>query len=514
MAPSHASDFRSGVWPKVLQGNDMPFKVYIYSHAITSPPRDVPCWTYISDGLEQKGQPEVVFTILRRPNEHEENFTEAPVEWMRCVYGLATGGLNLQTGQMCDLVFENDRALIKLNDFAILQNKNKWMSMQRFGGIVHGISARCALTGIPQEVLPADYHAVIALTHEEAEVARRFGVTRVVSHVGLGVRWFPHPPFVDRDREDSVSMADQVESFRAKLPLARIYGLSGMVIDDDIVLTIPRREETRTLLRKHVQEIPMTDALAFECFMTKAADCGYVWKTGQTKPMMYGAHFDETRHTNLGFIVCTPWDKTNTWSHLEDGFGVILDSTSWKAVRDAMANTQDIVVNLENGADRMRFHLKWEKTVYHNPIDGTEMNREWETYTPSTSGPRPDRPSYPHIEVGEIVLLVQPPSGHVDVHDLVVYLDRVVEVMAGIVPTTPIPVEGNSDVGRQILIELEIPKCEGWLKLAMYPSMDGLSLGEAMPKIALVPQPSTLSTIKFQLFLNVWGYQGSSGHLS
>ncbi|KAK6421785.1 hypothetical protein LTR81_005352 [Elasticomyces elasticus] len=102
-----------------------------------------------------------------------------------------------------------------------------------------------------------------------------------------------------------------------------------------------------------------------------------------------------------------------------------------------MANTQDIVVNLEDGANRMRFHLKWEKTVYHNPLD----EQEWQAYTPSTSGPRPDRPSYPHIEVGQIVFLVQPPSGHCDVHDLVAYFDRVVEIMAGIVPITPIPVK-------------------------------------------------------------------------
>jgi hypothetical protein len=37
-----------------------------------------------------------------------------------------------------------------------------------------------------------------------------------------------------------------------------------------------------------------------------------------------------------------------------------------------MQNTQDIVVNLENGVHRMRFRLEWAKTVYHNPIDGTE----------------------------------------------------------------------------------------------------------------------------------------------
>lgn len=238
-----------GAWPKVLQGQDLKFTVYIYCHEITYPPRNIPCWTYVSQGFSQNNQPEVVFTVLRRPDEHEENFPEAPVEWMKLVYAMAGSGLNLETGQMCDLVFENNSMFIKLNNFIFPQHANKWMSMRRFGGIVHGISLACALTGVPRVAIPDDSHHVIALTHEEAAVARQFGVTRVIGNVALAVRWFPHPPFIDRDREDCVVMADQAGSFRTKLPIARIYGFSGMVIDDEIVLTIPEGEE-----EEHVQE--------------------------------------------------------------------------------------------------------------------------------------------------------------------------------------------------------------------------------------------------------------------
>lgn len=279
-----------GAWPRVLQGRDLKFTVYIYCHEITYPPRNMPCWTYISQGFSQNNQPEVVFTVLRRPDEHEENFPEAPVEWMKLVYAMAGSGLNLETGQMCDLVFENNYMFVKLNNFVFPQDENKWMSMRRFGGIVHGISDACALTGVPQVAIPGDSHHVIALTHEEAAVARQFGVTRVIGHVGLAVRWFPHPPFIDRDREDCVVMADMAGSFRTKLPMARIYGFSGMVIDDEIVLTIPEGEEKRSMFRKHVRDTPLSAAMAFECFMSKEADSGFVWKAGQANPMAYGAN--------------------------------------------------------------------------------------------------------------------------------------------------------------------------------------------------------------------------------
>src|SRR4051812_46569159 len=60
----------AGVWPKVIQAGNMKFSVRVYSHEIKFPPRDLPCWTYISQGLYQNKQPEITFTILRRPNEN------------------------------------------------------------------------------------------------------------------------------------------------------------------------------------------------------------------------------------------------------------------------------------------------------------------------------------------------------------------------------------------------------------------------------------------------------------
>lgn len=283
--------FSSGAWPKVLQGQGLIFTVYVHYHEITFPPKNLPCWTYISQGFSQNNQPDVVFTVLRRPNESEEDFPEAPVEWMKLVYAMAGSGLNLETGQMCDLVFENNLAFIKLNNFIFPQNVNKWMSMRGFGGIVHGISDQCSLTGIPGAIIPHDFHRVIALTHEEAAVAREFGVTRVIGHIGLAVRWFPHPPFIDRDRGDCVDMADQAGSIRTTLPIARIYGFKGMVINDEIVFTIPGGEGKRNMFRKHVQDTPLSAAMAFECFMSQEADSGFLWKTGQTNPIVYGGNW-------------------------------------------------------------------------------------------------------------------------------------------------------------------------------------------------------------------------------
>lgn len=192
---------------------------------------------------------------------------------------------------------------------------------------------------------------------------------------------------------------------------------------------------------------------------------------------------------------------------------VILRPATWKAVKDAMENTQDIEVPLEKGGKRMRFCLEWEKNVYHNPIDGTETKASWKAYRPSGPPPR-DVPSYPHLKWSETVFLVEPPPGHCDAQELATYLFQILKILADAIPVTPIPLQNISEVGRQVIVEIEVPKCEGWLKMAMYPSMEGLSLEQVLPKMAQLVQPRTASRVKLQLIINVWGYQGPSAQFS
>lgn len=82
-------------------------------------------------------------------------------------------------------------------------------------------------------------------------------------------------------------MADQAGSFRTNLPIARILGFSGVIVDNEIVLTIPEGEKKRDQFRQHVRDTPYSAAMAFECFMTEDADSGYIWKAGQKEPMAY-----------------------------------------------------------------------------------------------------------------------------------------------------------------------------------------------------------------------------------
>jgi hypothetical protein len=277
-----------GAWPKVVKLGNSSFTVSIHNHVVTSPPNQLPCWTYISNGLSEVQQPEVVFTLLQRKNENVEAFPEAPLEWIRTVHLLASGGLKLQPGQMIDLVFDKGMAFHKINKVMLVQDTKRWQNMNRFGGLVLANPLSNTTLGLPQDTLPRLTYNTVALTHEEAVVARQFGVTRVIGHVGISVRWFPYPPWIDRDRGDTVNMADQAGSIRIGLPMARMLGLNVMNIESDIIFTIPDDEETKKAFKDHVLGQPATAAACFEGFMSEDAEGGRLWKKGQTKPMAYG----------------------------------------------------------------------------------------------------------------------------------------------------------------------------------------------------------------------------------
>jgi hypothetical protein len=279
----------SGAWPKIIQPVGEPFIVRVYSRIFqsTGTVPSMRCWIYISDGLSTLNQPEIVFCIKQNFEEKEDNVPAVPLEWMAFVRRLATSGIQLHTGQLCQLIFQGDALLIQMDRFTVKMNSSNWKAIERFGSLVHGIKILESCLNLPEGTVPADAHHVIALTPEETAVAKQFGVTRVVAHVGLAIRWFPHPPFIDRDRTDTVTMADQANSIRIGLPMARMYGLNARQEEKDLIFTIPKGDERREVFKKYVRDSPVTAALGFESFLIPAATGGYVWKAGQKGPKGY-----------------------------------------------------------------------------------------------------------------------------------------------------------------------------------------------------------------------------------
>jgi hypothetical protein len=150
--------------------------------------------------LVQVNQREVVFTLRQRENDNEERIPQAPMHWIQVVFTLASSGLNLKIGQMCDLMVVGNNMHVSLKQFDFSLPLDVWECMRPFGTLFHGIPLPHGIFNLPSGALPPQAHHVIAFTHEEAAVAKQFGCMRVMGNLAYSMRRAPYPPWIDRDR--------------------------------------------------------------------------------------------------------------------------------------------------------------------------------------------------------------------------------------------------------------------------------------------------------------------------
>ncbi|KAI9771252.1 MAG: hypothetical protein M1839_002836 [Geoglossum umbratile] len=494
--PPVRNDVSPGAWPKTVEQGQT--TIQIWHHPMSSPTQgNFYCWTYVSHGLNRVNQPEVVFTIRQRPNESENDYPQAPFEWVKLVYGYAGSGLHLQLFEPYDFIFE-DSVQIVIHRVVALDSARKWESMKNFGMLTHGIPIEIA--SLPAGALPKDRHHVVALTPNEAAVAREFGRTRVIGQVGLAARWFPYPPWIDRDRSDCCTMADQQGSVRVRgLPMMHISKFSALKIHDTIVFKIPNDKERENAFRAVVRDSQLSQALGFESSLHEDADSGLVWKSGQTRPEAYGIDCQSMNRINLAFFIFCPQQDKDHCIMVEDGYSLMLKDNTWKNIRSAIEGRREIVIPL---ADNMRFRLEWTKTTYHNPIDGQAYSDRWKSYEPSNPGPQPDS----HVRTEHIVLLREPAPNELSADALAAYIKQIHGALEALIPVqNP---GGLNAPGKQVTIEIELPRSDSWLKVMARPSAEGLPVQDIGRAVAGVPSPQVRSPVKFQIVENLWGYKG------
>lgn len=192
------------------------------------------------------------------------------------------------------------------------------------------------------------------------------------------------------------------------------------------------------------------------------------------------------------------------WSNLV----VLIRDSTWALIRESIRNSQDITVPLQ---DDNRFIIQWRHNLYHSPIDGGSHAASWKIYNPSV----PARPSEAHVNMAQIVFLVEPPNGTVSTQELCEYIKAMVTVVEEQTPVRPLPAPpGNNHPGRKVVVEFQLPKCEGWLKMTANPSLDGIDVQSIMQRIATLPAPEARSVAKLQIYLDLWGYQGPTAQFS
>lgn len=286
-------------WPATIQIlPEGQLKALIYYHHIDTPVSGmVHCWTYVSQGLNRLRHKEVVFTLKRRVTaEAEHAFNTEPLAWFQCLYSFALEGKIVDNFQQT--VFPSREFLGRCFSMIIYCPV----------GIVENV---------PEQYLPEERLHAILLTDSEAQVAMRCGTMRALSHLGMSERWFPYPLWIDRDRRDSITMADMQGTIRNDFSFVSVLEVSAIRRGSDITLFVPKRAEK--YIKEVLHKMPPGCGLPLDSFMYGGSDSGLMWKNRDTTPSGYSAGNSDTC-MNLGFIIFCPGQEANEWQLTEDGY--------------------------------------------------------------------------------------------------------------------------------------------------------------------------------------------------
>src|SRR6266516_2031954 len=77
-------------WPKILYYEKL--TIFVWHHIIDGYVGQIPCWTYVSRGMAEVDQSELVVTLRRRPSEQEEEYSIEPLSWFKMVYAWGKKG--------------------------------------------------------------------------------------------------------------------------------------------------------------------------------------------------------------------------------------------------------------------------------------------------------------------------------------------------------------------------------------------------------------------------------------
>lgn len=193
--------------------------------------------------------------------ESEGNFHTDPLHWIELIHSAA---------QQSRLVSE-----FQVTDF----RAPRFLDRADIRRIVY--CPPVPISNVPDRYLPGDGQWLLAvpLLEPEAEVARYYGSTRSLAHLGASERYFPYPPWFDRLRHPCIHPSEMRGSVRTQLRAADVLGCSALQRGSDLVLCIP--ETTADRLRAAVRAaLVETDVVLLDSVLHRSADSGYLWKTG------------------------------------------------------------------------------------------------------------------------------------------------------------------------------------------------------------------------------------------
>ncbi len=288
------------------------------------------CWTFISDGLKNVGQKEVLLILEKKNDEPENGYPTVVLGLFATMWNRAQNGL-----------YTNEGDILEIGESGFLE--------PHFGAVA--FTHPFGLSGLEREDL---YIIANLLTKEEAAVAKQFGLARIIALQGFKYNHFPCPPWIVRDRDSVISEDQKVEmlkSITAKVPFFHVRGFRLKLTADKIYLEC--RKDQREHLKETLKQLPMEAPFAISSEICFDADAILTWQQdatiGPTAISKPGGAVGPEALMSGCFLLVIPEQEQNSLQVLEDGFLLSCETTVWEKLRNFMMTGKDGNVSMPPG---------------------------------------------------------------------------------------------------------------------------------------------------------------------
>jgi hypothetical protein len=447
----------------------------VYLHDVKSARGRLPCWSYVSEGLWEHGQKELILTLLREQGEKPSDFPRGPLKFFLQVRQLAEAGNHVSAGDYTEFGsagFLNHRGLV-------------YIPPQPFDDVE----------------LTSPSLAAILLTQQELEAVKAFGATRVTARLGRIYEHYPCPPWSDRGRSGLEPTMTLEESVLAQISRSRATGASVCKEGNRIVLSL--LPAAGAALHRQLGELPSNAPIALLTELDPTADGCFVWEPGQTAPSAITPPRSQGSRLCGCFLALVPGRAENAGQLLEDGLMMMLNDQSWLAFQRALETRE--AVSLPAAGEALDFALEWLEESYLNPIEGNVYQAEggWRVHRPAGRGLQETADP---IEVKRIVLLTPEHelAVRVSTETLSDYLEKINQTVQDYLAAQ------DPGPGQDLLLQCEVqPPGEAEMKLASRPGIAAEVLQEVYDRLQALTAPEVSGgPIAFQVIFAAWGGSG------
>lgn len=288
----------------------------------------VPCWTYLTRGLEAHGQREVVLTLRRTPE--TDDAPPLPFQILKAVYELAAAGKRVDAWGYSYFMAPTSRK----GQFIPLYLAYLWL---------------LPLQGID---LPASALTARLIVSEEFEVLQTFGLARLVAAWGWRDRYYPCPPWSDFPPSVPVSVQVMQGSILGKMPRVHLQGSTVTLEGDEVVVRL--RPLAQRILSEVLAKIPAEQPLAFLPELDREANACLAWVPEKNTTALNVPPGSDLSRKGCCFLAFVPGEKGDLARVMEDGVALVVKERTWKKVRETMQAGQAVDVRLKGQPKRLR----------------------------------------------------------------------------------------------------------------------------------------------------------------